>query len=83
MSRLDLIRGLDKTQITSLLGKPDKVTYLQNSFRPPDPAEDSEHYQSELRRWEESTPGEVWAYENPRLYLSISKAGQLISWSEE
>lgn len=75
--------GLSRAEIEERLGRPDEVEYLQNSFRPPGSAEDRRDYEKALREWEQKTPGESWSYEQPRVSLSLSKAGKLLDWSED
>jgi hypothetical protein len=83
VSKHELRPGLDRERLVELLGEPDEIEYLQNSFRPPGASEDREVYGEALREWELKTTGEVWRYAKPRLTLSVSKAGALVSWSGE
>jgi hypothetical protein len=83
MTTANLKAGLTRAEIEEGLGKPGEVKYLQNSFRPPRAGEEAAEYQRELRVWEEKTTGEIWIYEQPHRSLSVSKAGKLLSWTED
>jgi hypothetical protein len=83
MTTANLKEGLTGAEIEERLGKPDELKYLQNSFRPPRTGEDADGYQKELKEWEEKTTGEIWIYEQPSRSLSVSKAGKLLSWTED
>ncbi len=83
MTPVNLKVGLTRAEIEERLGKPGEVKYLQNSFRPRRTGEDAAEYQKELKEWEEKTTGEIWIYEQPHRSLSVSKAGKLLSWTED
>jgi hypothetical protein len=83
MSVANLKAGMSRAEIEACLGKPSEVKPLQNSFRPRSANEDPADYHKELKDWEQKTPGEIWVYETPPLSLSLSKAGKLLSWSQQ
>ena len=83
MTTVNLKVGLTRVEIEERLGKPSEIKYLQNSFRPRRSDEDGAEYQKQLQEWEEKTTGEIWTYEEPYRSLSLSKAGKLLSWTED
>ena len=82
MSEAALRPGLDRERIKEILGEPDRIVYIQVSFRPPNALEEAESYRRASSEWARETVGELWRYENRHLLLKLSKAGSLMLWEE-
>jgi hypothetical protein len=65
------------------MGEPDRVTYVQVSFRPPDQDESRSGYQRAQQAWEEKTIGEFMWYDRLGLVVEISRVGKVLGWRQD